>query len=278
MTRRRAEGWTPVPHSVLEALAAAPLPGTHRAVVDVIVRELLGWHVRECAIPVRDFTDRTGGIDARTVRRCLEDLRVWRVLIRRKGGRGVVVVYALGRPDRWSVGVTVAAIRRRQSRQEEHGAQLLLELEGVAHVTPITAQRRATRIGARAPMLKPGPYLQTQEKENSRSAAFAQRPEGGRIPPIRRIEDAPMADPAPTEEERRLFRARRAAKYQIRRLTGRKVLSAWSEDPELEALAKTLTPAQVQVELVLYDEKEAAAAVKAQSDRTAESMRHEGRG
>ena len=281
MTKRRAEGWTPVPHSVLEALAAAPLPGTHRAIVDVIVRELLGWHVRECAIPVRDITERTGGIDARTVRRCLDDLRAWRVLIRRKAGRGVVAVYALGQPHRWSVGVTVAAIRRRQYQQETEGAQLLLPLRGVAYVTPIRPrgrQHRGTRVGAVAPTLRPGPYLPEKKKESSRNAAFAQGPEGDTIPPIRRIEDAPMADPVPTEEERERFRARRAAKFQIQRLTGRRVLSAWSEDPELEALAVKLTPAQIAAELVLHDEEEAAGAAKAQAQRTAESMRHEGGG
>ncbi len=145
MAIRRATGWTPVPHDILEELARAPLPRIHHAIVAVIVRETLGYHREHVVIRVGDLAEATG-IHPRSVRRAIVDLEAWRVIFRRGAGQGRAASFGLRPPDRWRIGASVDTLARRAARLRAGLAvQLELGLEGVATLSILPLPRVTSR-------------------------------------------------------------------------------------------------------------------------------------
>jgi phage replication O-like protein O len=150
LTIRRATGWTPVPHDILEELARAPLPRIHHAVVAAIVRETLGYHRDHAVIRVGDLAKATE-IHPRSVRRALVDLEAWRVIFRRGGGQGRAASFGLRPPERWRIGASVDTLARRAARLRAGLAvQLELGLAGVGILSVLPLRRVTSRDTHRA--------------------------------------------------------------------------------------------------------------------------------
>lgn len=281
-------GWTKTPNRLLDeqALAGASLPARHRAVLDWIVRQTLGW--RATSIRVSQVRIARGvGSSARSVREVLVDLERWRVVERREAARGRVAWLAVLEPSGWRISRTLGAILRAERRRIARGGdQPLLPFPDVARVLSIPTRARVpTPVGVRKEDTKEDLLLSRvralttlrKRKKTGQCVAAERRGKVGSTL-SRRVDRMPNDPPQPSPEERARFRARRAAKYQIRRTTGRNVWTDWDADPELVALAESMSVEEVERELAAHDEETATRARRDRDRRQNEAMRHEGRG
>lgn len=184
--QRGARGgtWTKHPHEYEEALATIAAPAAHRRVLGVLARETWGYHVNSAPISSRFISDATG-IDARRVRRLLDDLVDWRVVIRRGGGRGRVAAYGIAPPDRWRVGMTREAVARRERRIENLPRQLELGLEGVGEVWMLPPSRPSPSTRDRVTWANRGGWTSTQVERVAHPITKEER---------KCVSDAPPAD------------------------------------------------------------------------------------
>jgi phage replication O-like protein O len=79
--RQNNEGFTQVPHEILESLARADLSSYQHRVLTVIIRLTLGWHKEADTIANLQFCNATGIKDRRNVHRTIQGLEARKIIV-----------------------------------------------------------------------------------------------------------------------------------------------------------------------------------------------------
>lgn len=270
-------GWTKTPNRYLEELAraGAGLPARHRSILDLLVRDSLGWHRQAVRASQRAIASKLG-VSERTVREALGDLERWRVVRRSGGGRGRIALLELLDPAGWRISRTAGAIRRAEARRRSRVAdQPLLPFDDVASVVDLPTVCHVTSRDRRGgiPRRCRGPSLIKKRKKEEGPAESSRR---GRIPGTlsRPGDGMPNDDPQKaTPLERALVRRMRAARSLVRRREPSRVF----DEAFVEEVASGLSDAAVEEEIARREAETEAARLADRHRREVENMRHEGR-
>jgi phage replication O-like protein O len=184
--RALASGYSRVPHSFLEGLAAATLNATERSVLDSAVRFSLGFNRLELRLGT-DWVSEQTGIDRSNVRRTIRGLVEKGILIPKRvgrGGRGKPNEYVLEPdPEHWSVTWRAS---RHGFTQEAEAAVSKGQRNGVA-TDPVSNEKRgAFRSETGSELSENGvpadPQDRNKERKNDRQAAALARGDSHRSP------------------------------------------------------------------------------------------------
>ncbi|GEM_PF-4848428 len=80
-TRQESQGFTPVPHEILEMLARTELSSYQLRVLMVILRRTFGWHKDADTIASLQFRSATGINDRRNIHRTVKSLADRRIIV-----------------------------------------------------------------------------------------------------------------------------------------------------------------------------------------------------
>lgn len=266
--------YTKTPNDYLDqsARAGASLPARHRSIVDLLVRELLGWHADALAISQRAIAHRLG-ISDRTLREAVGDLERWRVVRRRGAGRGRIAIWELVDPRQWRISRTAGAIRAAERRRlAGGGAQPLLPFSDVASVLDLPTQIRVRTRDRTGDIPRGWAAALVKKRKKSKGGALSQPRGTVRLALSRPGDRMPNDEPQrPTALEMRQIRRFRAARARVRRLDPTRAF----DQALLDWTAKGLTEAEIDEELQLRDAETEQARERQRQVAQAEAMLHE---
>lgn len=108
---QKENGFTAVADELLEALCRVRIPGRHYALMLAMIRKTYGYQKREDRIPVSQLVLLTQ-IDERGIRRILEDLVFWNMLVRTECLKGGATTWRVQKDyEQWAPGVETRAPR-----------------------------------------------------------------------------------------------------------------------------------------------------------------------